>query len=284
VVKNEADMIEETLASASKWCHRIFVTDNGSDDATWELVNKLANANSVIVPHKVELAAYRRTFRADLFQQYRHLASEGDWWCKLDGDEIYFDNPAELLAKVPAPYNMVVGSHFQFYFTDKDLQDLRKDPVTWKSRPVADRIRYYRNNSSEWRFIRHTSDLRWVDTDSPDHTPIKCPERIRILHYRYRSPEQIQKRLEVRLEAKKAFHHEKHNPDSVFLSCSPDAELWRQRIANSEELDYYDGDRSLVEHPESLAPIRRPPGVLYCLADGIRRAINRKRRSRKQTS
>ena len=42
VVKNEADIIEQTLRSAATWCDWIYVLDNGSSDGTWEKVQRLA--------------------------------------------------------------------------------------------------------------------------------------------------------------------------------------------------------------------------------------------------
>ena len=44
LVKNEADVLQETLVSALHWCDdHIYVFDNGSNDGTWELVQELAN-------------------------------------------------------------------------------------------------------------------------------------------------------------------------------------------------------------------------------------------------
>jgi hypothetical protein len=31
--------------------------------------------------------------RLELLNQYRASASDGDWWCILDADEIYIDDP-----------------------------------------------------------------------------------------------------------------------------------------------------------------------------------------------
>ena len=37
-VKNEVDIIDQSLRAAASWCSKIYVFDNGSDDGTWETV------------------------------------------------------------------------------------------------------------------------------------------------------------------------------------------------------------------------------------------------------
>ncbi|HIF6281027.1 TPA: glycosyltransferase [Raoultella ornithinolytica] len=44
-VKNEADIIIETLDKASVWADKIFILDNNSNDNTWELLTKYALSN-----------------------------------------------------------------------------------------------------------------------------------------------------------------------------------------------------------------------------------------------
>src|SRR5215469_2313613 len=52
IVKNETDILEESLASALRWCDHIYIFDNGSTDGTWELVKNLAIEHPQIVPYK----------------------------------------------------------------------------------------------------------------------------------------------------------------------------------------------------------------------------------------
>ena len=42
LIKNEADVIGQSLAAAAAWADCIYVYDNGSDDGTWEIVRELA--------------------------------------------------------------------------------------------------------------------------------------------------------------------------------------------------------------------------------------------------
>ena len=66
LVKNEADMIVETLRHAAHWCDRIFVFDNGSTDGTWEKVLELTKHEPRVVPFKSAAVPYRDSLRIDL--------------------------------------------------------------------------------------------------------------------------------------------------------------------------------------------------------------------------
>ena len=47
-VRDENDIVEETLKAALGWSDRIFVFDNGSVDGTWETLQDLANCDPII--------------------------------------------------------------------------------------------------------------------------------------------------------------------------------------------------------------------------------------------
>ena len=42
LVKNESDIIRESLLAAVKWSDKVIVMDNGSTDGTWEIVKEIA--------------------------------------------------------------------------------------------------------------------------------------------------------------------------------------------------------------------------------------------------
>jgi hypothetical protein len=203
LVKNEADMIEETLIHASKWCDRIFVFDNGSTDGTWDRVLALARLlPKVVVPYKSEGVPYRDSLRKDTFAHYRHECSTGDWWCKLDADEVYIDDPRKFLERVPTLHHVVWGVSFQFYFTDKDGAAWTADSQAYPPHaPAALALRHYRCEYSEIRFFRYRPGLRWDQGSAPRHLGVVHPRRIRFRHYQYRSPEQIELRLKTRQAA-----------------------------------------------------------------------------------
>jgi len=203
LVKNEADMIEETLRSAARWCDRIFVFDNGSTDGTWDRVHSLARElPGVVVPFKSDPVPYRDSLRAETFNQFRHECTDGDWWCKLDADEIYVENPRDFLRRIPLRHHVVWGVNFQFYLTEKDVEELAADPDRHPPHVAAEKvICHYRCEYSEARFFRYRTGLQWLSGSAPRHLGVVHPERIRLKHYQYRGPEQVNLRLKTRQDA-----------------------------------------------------------------------------------
>lgn len=199
LVKNEGDMIAETLLRAAGWCDRIFVFDNGSTDETWTVVQDLARREPRIVPFKSEAVPFRNSLRRDTFERFRNESAAGDWWCVLDADEIYVDDPRDFLAAVPARHHVVWGAYFQHYFTDVDAARQAANPLAYPPHaPAEEALRYYRCDYSELRFFRYRPRLVWEDGSAPAHLGVVHPRRIRFKHYQYRSPQQIQLRLQTR--------------------------------------------------------------------------------------
>ncbi len=202
LVKNEADIIAETLGQAARWCDRIFVFDNGSSDGTWNLVRQLASREPRIVPFQSAEVPFRNSLRRDTFTHFRPECRAGDWWCKLDADEIYLDDPRAFLAAVPAGEHVVWAASFQFYFTDDDVRRYERDPHAYPPHTTAERaLRYCRCDYSEPRFFRYRERLRWDRGSEPRHLGLVHPRRIRLKHYQYRSPPQIALRLATRQQA-----------------------------------------------------------------------------------
>ena len=145
-VRDENDIVGETLEDALSWSDRIFVFDNASADGTWETVLEIARKNS-----RIEIVGHDdRTFtdelRGEIFESYRSVAAAGDWWCRLDSDEIYIDDPHRFLANVPDKYGFVYSASFDFYFTDVDLRSYEKDPPKWLAQPARERLKFYQNS------------------------------------------------------------------------------------------------------------------------------------------
>jgi glycosyltransferase involved in cell wall biosynthesis len=264
LVKNESDIIRETLGAAIGWCDVVYIHDTGSTDATWEIVVELAANCPQIVPFKQEPTAFSDDLRRESFDQYRIEAGVGDWWCPLDADEIYIDDPRNFLAHVPAEYGVVWSSCFEFMFTERDLERYRASPSLYANGvPIEDRLRYYANTWSERRFYRYRPDQVWDSRPSPTGRPY--PVRIRYKHFQYRSPDQIAERLVTRAEAVSAGHFAHERREHWALSSRRAAELleqgyegpatWEERIADSSVLHYDEHDGTYVEDEAALPPI-----------------------------
>jgi hypothetical protein len=277
LVKNEADVVAESLIAASSWCDKVFVFDNGSTDGTWDLIQDLARNTPQVVPFKQDPAPFRDGLRSDIFNAYRAEARASDWWCRLDADEFYLDDPRHFLLDVPLQVDIVWAALFSYYFTDVDAREYDSDPDHYASRTVNERLRYYVNHWSEPRLFRHRANLVWTRrTGFPEamETRAVYRRRIRVKHFPYRSPDQIDRRLQTRRPAilSGEFKHEAvadwgkavasvrdsdperfGNPDSAFAGNH-----WRERVVPSESLDFDALDGRLVLNDDLMPGLPQP--------------------------
>jgi hypothetical protein len=86
--------------------------------------------------------------------------------------------------------------NIQYYLTDADLDALDfSKPFT----VVRPQLHHYRIESTERRFFRHRRRLCWDPNHAwPRHLGVTHPALLPFRHYPYRSPGQIQDRLDVR--------------------------------------------------------------------------------------
>lgn len=202
LAKNEADIIKDTLESALQWSDTIYFIDNGSSDGTWELARDLAKSNHHLILCDREFSGFKNWYRARPYHEFAGVDTEGDWWCRLDADEIYIDNPRQFLANVPAEFEQVWSASFLFFFTDEDYLRWQKEPDIYEKPGVLKALNYYLNNWSELRFFRQRKDTIWpVQKGWPVLLGSIYPKRIRLRHYKFRSPKQIDEGLKNRNQA-----------------------------------------------------------------------------------
>ncbi len=239
VVKNEGDIIEECLRSTSLWADRIFVYDGQSIDGTWEKV--IAMQNEKIVPWRQDGKVFQESLRAEIFNAHRHEAAEGDWWCHLDADEFYVEDPRRFLARVPRREHVVWGIAVEYYLTQHDLQHIDFHSPTAE---ILKSLRYYRAENSEPRFFKHRSKLVWNENEGrPRHMGIATAERPLYRHYKYRSPQQIQLRIDTRLDNQRR--------GFVVRDQYRDTD-WKQAIAQLIDLDFDQKDGQYILRKDRL--------------------------------
>ncbi|MCF7914758.1 MAG: glycosyltransferase family 2 protein [Spirochaetaceae bacterium] len=239
LVKDEIDIIRSTIKAAESSFDRIIIIDNGSSDGTWEAVQELEN--EVVLPWKQDLRLYSNDLRADAFEAFRGEAVEGDWWCyKMDADEIYVDEPRSFLSSVPRGYHTLFKRSLDYVLTDKDIKehefvgDFERDKAYLRYlRPVA---------YTEPRFFKYRRGLKWpADSKAPKHMGIPWPEPITLRHYQWRSPQQVQHRLDVRHEVRK------EGPNSQFRHIT--ATDWREVLADHREMILDNGELNYADIP-----------------------------------
>jgi glycosyltransferase involved in cell wall biosynthesis len=261
LVKNEGDIVAQTLHRASQFCHKIYVFDTGSTDDSWQKVRRINN--SVVVPFRHEAVPFYGGLRAQVFNAVRRHCAVGDWFYILDADELLAENPQKAIAIAEREEATQINTlQYNFYFTDKDWKDYR-DGHDSRSKPITQRRRYYRFVNIEQRIFRVSNDLVWPEHIDPEHPkgfmmPVtenkrkKCSYRIPNCHYQYRDPEQIQLRLETRRAARAA------NQSNFLHYKSLDEGIdWKKSIAPSSLLHYYDNDGKFKFTPRERAKIFR---------------------------
>jgi glycosyltransferase involved in cell wall biosynthesis len=284
VVRDEADILPFTLTAALEWADSIYVCDNGSTDGTAEIVREFAARHRQIVLAPPLHGPFRNAMRGEVANRFLDRVRIGDWWCRLDADEIYAQNPRRFLEQAQAPHDVVYAIYTNYLFTDVDLAEYQRDPSAYLTHWRPERLRYYLTNYSEPRFIRQVSSSAW-----PGEWPARIfdlhpfPERILMRHYDYRSPPQIEHRIALRTRNTEAarFLHEKmslwtpagRGLDAMIFPgpAGMEHDLWRSRVVRASALREDDGVGLPTVDWDLLPPLLIPPSR-------PRRAVRRARR------
>jgi glycosyltransferase involved in cell wall biosynthesis len=268
VVRDEADILPFTLDSALRWAESIYVLDNGSTDGTWEILQDYAHRDPRLVLAGRDEGIFRNGMRGEVANRFLHRAADGDWWCRLDADELYVGDPREVLNRTPAEFGLVYKASIEYFFTDVDLATYEADPTAYVATWAPERLRFYRAWWSEIRFVRHKPGVCWDGAWPKGVKNLRgSPERVLVRHYQYRNPAQIERRLRDRIDRteERAFRHEKvteWNPlgteaDLVFPRiASPGQPLWRSRVYRAGALHRDDGDGLYEIDWEVLPPVQ----------------------------
>ncbi|MEZ0447896.1 glycosyltransferase family 2 protein [Cellulomonas sp. ICMP 17802] len=296
VVRDEVDVIAQSLTAALAWADRIGVLDNGSVDGTAEVVRDLAERDDRILYLGSDARPFGDDIRIGIFEALRREARDGDWWCRLDADEFYVGDPRVQLARVAQDEHSVWTASLNYYFTDRDLARHLAEPGFYDSPdvPITDKLRHYMNYWSEPRFFRHTSGLTWRPGDGGFPRAIwsrpASTERVLVRHFPYRSPAQIDKRLATRArdaETSVTFEHEngsawvqavvdfRSDPGTFAHPAERVTQTWRDRVVPAEVLDYDDHDGRFVINDQLMPPIPAPRRMLPRPLARVQRAVAR---------
>ncbi|KAB7895199.1 hypothetical protein GA565_03925 [Rouxiella sp. S1S-2] len=259
VVKNEGDIIFDTIESATVWADKVFIIDNMSTDSTWDRLNELKEKHDNVVLWGQYGGKFNEGLRQILYREYRSFSSTNDWWCRLDGDEFYIDNPKEFLGKLPSDVDHVYNASFQYYFTEHDykfqLSLDNSNDFTYKN------LKWYKCNHSEIRFVKNKNNLCWTQEEGwPCNLLNAATSRIRLKHFQYRTIEQIKNRFLVRSRelSGDTFKHEIVSEEVWYkrrgFSLPKEDELRKHRIvsvndlSDSEQYEYIDNELPKIVH------------------------------------
>ena len=205
LVRDEADVLRQTLDHLLTWADTLHVLDMGSTDGTWDVVQDYAAREpGRVVPMFSRPIVYSDTLRSLMFHRLRGGFDPGDWVMKIDADEFYHVPPPRFVRERVRPAESAV--HLQWYFfrlTTAEVADYESGRVSVAAdrlRPIADRRRYYKASTyAEPRMFRYRRTMRWPESgSSPFNAGLVARERIPIRHYPHRDPPQMDRRFQLR--------------------------------------------------------------------------------------
>ena len=208
VVKDEADILESVLHAALSWSDFIYILDNGSTDDSINIILKIFNMyKGRIYFLGQDVSPFNNSLRSKLFAAYRKNFLNGDWICRLDADEIFHDNPAVFCKNLDSSISCIEASMYQFYFTEIELDVFKKNKYLKKISKPENFFIHYKNDFSELRFFRYRAFMHWGESAWPRFLGFPAKVNIRVRHYKYRSPDQMERRYLNRINSVEGFDH-----------------------------------------------------------------------------
>jgi hypothetical protein len=216
LVRNEADILEETVTHNAALLDWLLVVDCGSDDGSTALLRRLA----VTLPNVVLAAelppSLPEDVRCHLWNRYRKELTPRDWWVTVDADEFLDGNVRAVIAGAAHEgADHVFSRHANFYYTAAEYRAWQegRESEADRGRPIAERRRHYRMHVSMIRAFRNLPWLRWEEgTYLPKRLARAGSRRLGFRHYQWRDPVQIAARLAIRAEAGLSESLRKLNP------------------------------------------------------------------------
>jgi glycosyltransferase involved in cell wall biosynthesis len=229
IVKDEVDILAQTIESLKTFgCFKkIFIFDNGSSDGTLELA-RTYESNLIEVSQLDE--PFSDNLKFENVYRHTHLLSEGDWFAILDADEIYQEPllPIIKAADIEAA-NYIESRSAQFYFTELDLNyEFNPNILAYEQHP------YYLLNYGEPRIFRYSekSKLTSQGVKKRDLMLTKCSRQLLIHHFQFRSSEQTQRRINIRMA------NNSHSNNWGHINSAN----WQDYIVPARYLHKYDGN------------------------------------------
>ncbi|HEY6329614.1 MAG TPA: glycosyltransferase family 2 protein [Blastocatellia bacterium] len=213
VIRDEEDILPQSLAHLLSWLDGLYILDLGSTDSTWEIVEAFARKDSRIVPFGKKPIIYTESLRCILFQEYRDRFRNGDWICKVDADEFYEITPPRFVREhLRAGETAVSLGWYYFRLTSTEVGDYERgliDLFQDRKRPIEERRRFYKiPEYSEPRMFRYRDTMQWPETVAfPFNAGYMAREVIPIRHYPHRDPLQMSRRYNLRSLMMKVSHN-----------------------------------------------------------------------------
>ncbi len=196
VVKNEADIVAESVTHNMRHLDAIAVTDNGSTDGTWDILQDIASADARVrlfrdpSPFSTRVA-HKSGMRV---REIGFNRRRGDWAIQCDCDELH-ESDVRAVCRASDDCDLIFGRKWQFaLFPDTPPDGPARERIRWYHPEPQCEHRAYRN--PRWFYVRAVAKRHNLRTSAL---------RLDIAHYQCRSPEQVASRLRTRREAARSY-------------------------------------------------------------------------------
>jgi hypothetical protein len=259
-VRDEGDIIAQSLEHQLQWADHIHIFDTGSTDETWDIVTAMAASHPQIHPVGRQPVYFSDTeVRSYLFAQARHLMMPGDWVLRCDADEFHHVPPPVFVREhMRLQETAAYHQYYDFQFTSDDLKAWNEGTETLadRARPIAERRRFFTvSPEPEPRLFRYRPAMQWPHYASfPVNSGYVARARLPIRHYPHRDPAQMKARC--RLHARMLDY-----PPSRSTWTEADIHHWG--VENWEEFIIRRGDAPGLFKWDGISPLPEPvPGHL----------------------
>lgn len=208
VVRDEADILPETISHLLQWIDGLYVLDLGSTDSSWQLLQDLASKDPRIFLYGSKPFIFHDSLRSMLFDAYRHHFKNGDWILRTDADEFYHDPPPDFIRRhLRAGETCVHLLWYYFRLTSLEVDSYQTGQIEIerdRQRPIAERRRFYKiPDYAEPRMFQYRTTMQWPENASfPFNAGYVARKRIPIRHYPHRDPRQMARRYQLRAAMK----------------------------------------------------------------------------------
>ena len=188
-VRDEADIIGQSLRHMLTWADAIYVFDTGSLDDTWEIVQDIAGRDRRVIPLRKEAVLFSDTgVRGWLFHQARKQMRDGDWFLRVGADEFHHVPPPEFVkTRLGRHESIVWRQYYEFRLRESEVKSWAdgNETIADRQRPIEERRQWFTlSDYSEPRLCRYRESMQWPATHSfPVNAGYLARERLPIRHY-----------------------------------------------------------------------------------------------------
>lgn len=203
-IRDEADIISQSLNHLLNWADEIYVFDTGSVDDTWEIVREFAARDKRVIPMRKEPVYFSETrLRSWMFHQARQQMRNGDWFLRVDADEFHHIPPPDFVKNYMRKHEtLAYHQYYDFRLLQSEVEAWNRghETVADRVQPIEQRRRHYTIGSySEPRLCHYRETMQWPPTVSfPFNAGYVARERLPIRHYPHRDPLQLESRCRLR--------------------------------------------------------------------------------------